>query len=300
MTDSPLVVLGIDGLDAEKVRKWVPEIQQDVTGEMSLEEFDGLYYTDELWPSMILGCSPREYGWDPNRDNVTKESSAEWNTPGLNIASNVAERILPSEVRSKIGQILKKTVEDPAADFDIESVDTHLFTGLKSKAIEIPNWNRGELDLDLTRESWEYVVEEDAGVERFFDACESEIATISEETKSAMNYPYDIIFNHYHYLDLIQHYFGENIQRDWYERTAELVNDFVNDHPDTTVIVMSDHGLADGVHRSPAFITVSNPWTEELPDSPPDVRRWIESAVIDEIEQNEEITEHMRELGYIE
>jgi hypothetical protein len=247
---------------------------------------------------MILGCSPREYGWDKN-EGVREDSSAEWDTLGLNAVSNVAEKIVPLSVRSKIGQILKETIEDPTPAIEFEKVDSHLFTDLKSRAIEVPNWNRGELKLELTRESWKYVVAEDSGVERFFDACDSEIETITEETESAMNYPYDIIFNHYHYLDMIQHYFEKDVQREWYKHTAELVNNFVNDHPDTTVIIMSDHGLIDGHHRPPAFVTVSNPWTNALPDTPMKVRTWIESALIEDIEKNEKITDHMRELGYL-
>ena len=62
-----IIVLGIDGLDPKKVKKWAPDIQKDITGELSLKNFEEPYYTNEIWPSMILGETPRKYGWNPNR-----------------------------------------------------------------------------------------------------------------------------------------------------------------------------------------------------------------------------------------
>ena len=299
MTDTPIIVIGMDGLDSKKVDRWIPEIKQSVSGTMSLEEFEEPYFTNEIWPSMILGRSPREYGWDPKREGVTRESSADWETPGVNAASNIAEKFVPHSIRKRIGAILKENIEDPAPKLELDKVNDHLFTGLKSKAIEIPNWNRGELDLALTRESWKYVVEEDGGIEKFYNACESEIETITNETKSAMDYPYDVIFNHYHFLDLVQHYFDEEVQKEWYERTADIINEFVDNYPNITIVIMSDHGLSDGVHRPPAFVTVANPWTKDLPKNPMKVRPWLEDALVEDIESNEEITKHMRDLGYL-
>lgn len=294
-------MLGIDGLDAEKLDRWAPEIHQDISGTLSLEPFGDVYFTNEIWPSMILGKSPREYGWDPKREGAAKTSSATWETPGLNFLSNISENVIPHNFREQIGSLLEKTVEDPAAQLPKrEFGDDHLFSGLKHRAIEVPNWNRGELDLKLTRESWEYVIDEEGGVERFFDAVDHEIRTISDEIHDSFSYPYDLVFTHYHYLDLIQHYFDEETQKQWYERTGELVSEFAEQYSDTTIIILSDHGLGDTEHRPPAYVTVSNPWTDTMPDTPLEVRSWLEEGLQKNIEANENVESTLEDLGYLE
>lgn len=297
---TPIIVLGIDGLDAEKVDEWEPSLRLDMSNEMSLDDFEEPYYTDEIWPTMILGESPRNQGWNPDEGREETESAA-WENPLLNALSTAAERTVPHSLRRKIGQTLINRGHNPDSSERARYrwSDDNLFSKLKSRVIEVPNWNRGEMGLDLSRESWEYVVNADDGVERFYEAADDEIDEVTESIESAAEHPYDIIFTHYHYLDLVQHYFDEEVQRDWYARTVDLVDHFVDEYPDHTIVVLSDHGLVDYAHRPPAFVSVHNPWTEELPESPHEVRAWLEGRLLDESSLNEKRQEHLEDLGYL-
>lgn len=134
----------------------------------------------------------------------------------------------------------------------------------------------------------------------FFDAIETEIAVVSDEIESSAEYPYDIIFTHFHYLDTIQHYFDCDTQKDWYERTGELIERFCKQYPDRPIIIVSDHGLGEFEHRAPGFITVSGTWTDELPESPTEVRPWLEEYFASEKEQNQAREEYLEDLGYID
>lgn len=249
---------------------------------------------------MILGESPRKYGWDPNRKGVDQTSSANWETPGLNALSNAAEHFVPHQYRRTIAEVLTSTVEDPSNTLQADDYPSnHLFTDLKHKAIEVPNWNRGELDLEFTEESWETVID-DGNLEIFFRAIEDEIDVVTQCITLAAERPYDIIFTHFHYLDTIQHYFDEDTQRDWYGRTSELVESFCDRYPDRPIIIISDHGLGEYEHRPPGFVSVSNSWTDDLPESPTEVRAWLEEYFADEKEQNRAREEHLEDLGYLD
>lgn len=101
---------------------------------------------------MILGVSPREYGWNPDRDGVDQTSSATWETPGLNTVSNVAEKIVPHAIRSRIGDILTRTIEDPSESLTADDYpDGHLFTDLKHQTIEVQTGTVVSSDLNSPR-----------------------------------------------------------------------------------------------------------------------------------------------------
>jgi hypothetical protein len=88
-------------------------------------------------------------------------------------------------------------------------------------------------------------------------------------------------------------------QRDWYERTADLVSGFVSEYPDHRIVVVSDHGLAEHEHRGPAYVTVANPWTNETPKTPIDIRLWLSEALEECESKNREIQENLEDLGYL-
>lgn len=296
-----VVVLGIDGLDIDKAKKWQDNILLKEHQAMSLDSF-ALLRTWFIWPTMFSGDKPQERGFDdPQTERVNR---AKWDNSLINYASIVASNIFPHSARRKIGSFLTEygaSTNNPSSQKPQRSLfeSDCVFTSLKSRVIEVPGWNRGELDIKFNKEgAWSEVIECDDGVERFIEAIEEEKAVKRNLTLEAIDHPYDLIWTHFHFLDAVQHFFNEPEQRKWYSVASEIVQDVIEAADEqTAVVVLSDHGLDTG-HREPALVAVEDKNLLPLPERPKEVRPWIEDILSESVEATEETLQDLEALGY--
>lgn len=297
-----LVVIGIDGLDVQKAERWQPDLLLKEHSKLDLSDFEMLR-TSVIWPTMYAGEKPQERGFES--DDVADHRS-QWDNLLLNVASMVGSRILPHKYRRRIGSKLRRE------GYDAEPLGGHtspyrelfeddcLFSSLKSKVIEVPAWNKGEADIKFNnRGAWSSVLDSDGGVEFFFDAIEEEYEYKKAETLQAMEYPNDLVWTHFHFLDAVQHFFEEEIQKEWYEKASKLVNDISAElDDDQYLVVLADHGLGEKDHREPGLVTVQNNELTPLPTRPHGVRGWLEAFMSEQIDVNEETEANLTALGY--
>ncbi|MFB6143174.1 MAG: alkaline phosphatase family protein [Halorientalis sp.] len=299
-----LVVLGLDGLDVQKTRGWEPDLLLDHHAELDLSGFEMLR-TSFIWPTMYAGEHPHERGFEEGGEAEDDHRSS-WDNPLIEAASIVGSRIVPRKYRRSIGARLRRGGydADPLSGHNSPQRDLFegdcLFSSLKSKVIEVPAWNKGEADIKFNnRGAWSSVLESDGGVEFFFDALEEELEWKRSETLDAIEYPNDLVWTHFHFVDAVQHFFGEDVEREWYGKAADLVAD-VSDalDDDQYLVVLADHGLGESDHREPGLVCVEDDDLLPLPERPREVRGWLESFMAEQIEVNEETEANLTALGY--
>lgn len=296
-----LVVIGIDGLDIEKAREWEPGLLLQKNNELDMSQFDMLK-TYHIWPTMFSGDKPEERGFEGNNSEVPSERGS-WENPVVDFASLIFSKILPRSTRRKIGWKMAElginidTVNHPGRSlFEGDTV----FTDMKSRVIEVPGWNKREMDLEFnTAGAWSQIMVDDKGVEKFVRSLNEEEEIKRKETLEAMDMPYDIVWTHFHFLDAAQHFLDKREQKEWYSKAQNLVDEVVEKSDERTlVVVLSDHGLAGGNHREPGIVAVNGDFTP-LPEKPSDVRSWIETRIMGEkVETNQETLEDLEALGY--
>jgi hypothetical protein len=297
-----LVVLGMDGLDIEKAEQWQPDLLLKEHTGLDLSSFDMLR-TNFIWPTMYSGEKPQERGFKPDD---TADHRSTWENPLLNAASMVSSRVLPRKYRRQIGSRLWREGynAEPLGGHDSPYrelfEDDCLFSSLKSKVIEVPAWNKGEADIRFNnRGTWNSVLDSDGGVEFFFDAIEEEYKYKREETIQAMEYPNDLVWTHFHFLDAVQHFFDEEIQKKWYQKASDLIRDIAAElDDDQYLVILADHGLGEKNHREPGLVAVENNVLTPLPAKPREVRGWLEAFMHEQIEVNEETEANLTALGY--
>lgn len=293
----PVLILGLDGLDLEKTRDWHPELLLDEYCELEVSHFDPIS-TYDIWPTMYLGQTPEQFAKEQRKMRFTLTSLR---NAALEKGKNVAKQHLPDSVKEKIVWRPK----DRGGNTSPQKGGKELFEGetlfdpLKARLIDVPGWNfRESLGIQFDEVSlWEAVLEDD-GVELCYDVLEEELETKVEETAEALNYPYDLVWTHIHCLDSVQHLFGEEVQREWYEKVSDAVRPLIKHQNAAGVIILSDHGLSGGDHRPPGIVATSEPAFNPLPGRPSEVRDWLGGIVSEDAETNEERMEHLAALGY--
>ena len=292
-----VVVFGIDALDPEIVSSSdYPNLSLN-----SYKRIDtiiseaGEPSTHELWPTIITGLAPEDHGLKLNE-------GVAWENPLLRWGSDIADYLLPAELQTRLGAwLLNRTKADafrtPATYYSENGLQT-VFDGREATTIGIPNYvvnpNDEDREHQLRRsmgELFERAPEAQGGhvsanPAEFYEQCMEMVMVRTARIRRALrSRQYELVFGYTSGLDLIGHvaYDLPELQRNAYSETDEFVGEVRGDlESDDTLVLISDHGLQDGLHTDEAMIASTDASLVEEVDSVRDVR-----AVIDrELDEN--------------
>ncbi|ACV10722.1 conserved hypothetical protein [Halorhabdus utahensis DSM 12940] len=321
-----LVVVGIDALDPDLVD---PDMHPNLTltSHRAIDTIDshaGEPSTHELWPTIITGLPPSEHG-------LELDDGVAWENPFLRLGSDLAEFVLPDALQTRIGAwLLTNTGADafrtPATYYGDKSIET-VFDGRDAKPIGIPNYV-----VDPDAEDREHALRRSLGdlFERdpeatgghrssdpheFYEQCmEMAMIRIARARRALRGDRHELVFAYTSGLDLIGHvtYDLHDLQMDAYAEIDEFVGELRNDlGEDDELLLVSDHGLQDGVHTSEAMVAGTNETMVDSIDSVLDVRAAIEAELRRTDHSPDEqalrrtqgdgdaVTEQLEDLGYI-
>lgn len=287
-----VVVFGIDALDPAIV-------DPDVHPNLVLEEHAPIETivsasdepsTHELWPTIITGLPPAGHG-------LELDDGVAWGNPVLRYASLVADLALPDALQTRIGAwLLNNTEEDafraPATYYEERDIET-VFDGRESKAIGVPNYVTAPDDEDrehVLRRSMGALFERDPELESghrsadpvaFYERCmEMTMVRTMLVRRAYRSKSFELVFGYTSGLDLIGHvsYDLPGLQQRAYAELDDFVGELLADlSAEDELVLVSDHGLQDGVHTKEAMIASTDEDLVDDVDSVTDVRAAIEA-----------------------
>lgn len=320
-----LVVLGIDALDPELVDTADhPNLTLASHHPIAtIDSIEGEPSTHELWPTIITGLSPDEHG-------LQLDDGVAWESPLLRYGSVAATYLLPNTVQTKAGAwLLNNTAEDAfrvPATYYLDNDLTTVFDGREAVTIGIPNYvvepdtedrehslrrNLGDL---FERDGNAPGGHRSADPAKFYEQClEMSMVRLARARRAVRSGRNELVFAYTSGLDLIGHvsYDHPSLQRRAYDELDEFVGELRADLRDEDeLLLVSDHGLQDGVHTHEAMVAATAPRLVEDIESVLDVRAAIE-AELDahdhegsgtarlSMDQNDEVSSQLKDLGYM-
>lgn len=325
-----LVVLGLDALDPDLVdldehpnlaleaRRTIDTIDS-VAGEPS---------THELWPTIITGLRPSEHG-------LELEDGVAWGSPLLEAGSDLADRMLPDRLQTRIGAWLLTNTDTDAfrtpATYYAENGLSTVFDGRDALSIGVPNYvtdpDAEDREHQLRRNLGD-LFERDpdavgghvsAAPREFYEQClEMLMIRIARTRRGLRSGNHELVFGYTSGLDLVGHIAYEDpaLQDRAYAEADEFVGELRADlGEDDELLLVSDHGLQDGVHTHEAMVAATSERLVESVASVLDVRAtietelddydhtpadpWADSRRTDRDEQSEVVREQLEDLGYM-
>lgn len=323
-----VVVVGIDALDAELVSEHEhPNLTLSAHSQIStIESANGELSTHELWPTIITGLPPEEHG-------LTLESGVGWESPILRFGGSIADVVLSDGIQSKLGAwILNNTETDvfrtPTGYYKKNGIET-IFDGCDSEAIGIPNYvidpSTDDREHELRRQLGDLFERDSsrpgghssADPTVFYEqAMEMVMIRVARIRRAYRSRRYELVFGYTSGVDLIGHvaYNDPSLQDQAYDETNDFVGELLADlGPDDTLVIVSDHGLQDGIHTEQAMIASTDPRIVDAVDSVVDVRSSLEEAIAEgeheptpssndqqrSIDDENQVQEHLEDLGYM-
>jgi predicted AlkP superfamily pyrophosphatase or phosphodiesterase len=329
-----LAVLGIDALDPDLVD---PDdhpnlVLADHRAIDTVESHTGEPSTHELWPTIITGLEPDDHGL------VLEDDGVAWGNPVLAAGSRAADYLLPDSLQSRVGAWLLTNTDTDAfrtpatyyADNDIPTV----FDEREAAAIGVPNYvvdpDSEDREHQLRRSLGD-LFERDPGAtgghrssdpETFYEQCmEMAMIRVARTRRAVRGDRYELIFAYTSGLDLIGHvtYDRPTLQLGAYAELDEFVGELRRDlDTEDDLLLVSDHGLQDGVHTDEAMVAATDPSLVADVESVTDVRAAIETELdggdhgpIPRHEeqgiagegtgssQGERVTDQLEDLGYL-
>lgn len=321
-----IAVFGVDALD--------PEIVDHTSHpHLTLSKFkpidtilssNGEPSTHELWPTIITGLRPETHG-------LTLDDGVAWENPVLQIGSKVSNYVLPDSMQTRIGALLLNRTSNDAfrapTSYYREHGLTTIFDQHEAKPIGIPNY---VVSSDM--EDREHQLRRDMGnlFERdpeskgghvsadpiaFYEQCmEMAMIRVARIRRALRSREYDLVFGYTSGLDLIGHisYDQTAMQERAYDEMNDLAGEICGDiGEDDILIIISDHGLQDGLHTDEAMIASTEPDLLVDISSVLDVRKALERELNrrdhtpapptseTEISDSSEVREQLEDLGYI-
>jgi hypothetical protein len=291
-----LVVLGIDALDPEFVDP-ADHPNLALSAHRSIDTIvssSGEPSTHELWPTIITGLSPAEHG-------LELDDGVAWENPVVAAASSVADYTIPDGLQTRLGAwLLTNTGADafrvPAtyyADNDIETV----FDGRDATAIGVPNYvvdpDAEDREHRLRRRMGD-LFERDpdatgghrsADPVAFYEQClEMAMIRIARVRRALRSREHELVFGYTSGLDLVGHisHSRPELQAGAYGELEEFVGELRGDlGPQDDLLLVSDHGLQDGLHTDRAMVAGTDPDTVERVESVLDVAAAIDAVLAD-------------------
>jgi predicted AlkP superfamily phosphohydrolase/phosphomutase len=320
-----LVVLGIDALDPDLVD---PDAHPNLTLAAhraidTIVSSSGEPSTHELWPTIITGLPPAEHG-------LELDDGVAWENPLLAALSSVADYAVPDGLQTRLGAwLLTNTDADafrvPATYYAEEGIET-VFDGREATAIGVPNYvvdpDTEDREHQLRRQMGE-LFERDPGATgghrsadpvAFYEQClEMAMIRIARTRRALRSREYELVFGYTSGLDLIGHvsHSRPELQAGAYDELDEFVGELRDDLGDDELLLVSDHGLQDGLHTEEAMVAGTDPGTVERIESVLDVYDAVEAALAggahvpeprwdDEgAGDSEAVREQLEDLGYM-
>lgn len=301
-----LVVLGIDALDPDLVDESEhPHLTLAAHRAIkTITSSNGEPSTHELWPTIITGLPPEDHG-------LQLDDGLEWEHPFLNVGSLIAGYILPDSVRTRIGAwLLNKTAQDTfrvSAEYYEKNGLSTIFDNRDAIAIGVPNYVtepdsedrehqlRRRLGDLFERDPDNRTGHRSSNPATFYELCmEMTMVRIARVRRALRGRRYELVFGYTSGLDLIGHvsYDRAHLQGQAYRELNEFVGELVSDlDADDEIVLVSDHGLQDGLHTDQAMIAATKPAIVEAVSSVLDVRNALEN----EANQNNHTPTHRRE-----
>lgn len=323
-----VVVLGLDALDPDitdpedhpnLVLDHYKKIDTIVSGV-------GEPSTHELWPTIITGLTPDEHKIKLDEGGVA------WSNKWLNVGSKIANHTIPEGLQSRIGAwIFNNTNQSnfrlPANYYRKNDLST-LFDNVTSKTIGIPNYvvDPGDedrehslrkqlgnfMDFDPTAEHTHTTTDRTEFYELCIEMMMVRIARIRSALRSGR---YELVFGYTSGLDLVGHiaYDIPDMQLDAYDESDDFVGELESDIGEgDELLIVSDHGLQDGVHTREAMVSGTDEEMVESIDSVLDVRAAVEEELRrgnhepqkkdyegTDIGEGEKVREQLEDLGYM-
>jgi len=323
-----VVVLGIDALDPDIVDTGTyPNLTlNNYRAIETIVSASGEPSTHELWPTIITGLRPSEHGLTLENDGVA------WGHPLLDYGSTVADYLLPEHIQTQVGAwLLTNTKADafrtPATYYSENDIPT-IFDGRVATGIGIPNYvvdsDSEDREHHLRRNLGE-LFERDPGTkgghtsanpEEFYELCmEMAMIRLARARRCLRSGQYELVFAYTSGLDLIGHVAHDRpeLQRLAYKELDEFVGELRDDLANKDkLILVSDHGLQDGLHTEEAMIAATDPALTEGVTSVLDIGGSIQNELNRGLHEpdkkspehpgditDEAVREHLEDLGYI-
>lgn len=263
-----LGVIALDAADLRLVREWDCENLM-LDDHAPIETYAHSYdhpHTIEVWSTVATGLGPEEHGI------LVGTSEQEWEHPIVRFASDVAEVVLPSRIRNKLGDVLVESgvdreISPPSAELDHVFDELYQWPGLTDAEHMSAAWS-------LLRRARHEPVEPSELEELLMGNTRDEFAWLAGQRGLAGV--------HSHVLDVAGHVFCNRSEalRDYYERIDQMVGWLR--HAVDDLVVLSDHGMQvgwlddddPGQHSWNAY--VASTLTTDLPDSVGDVASWLD------------------------
>lgn len=323
-----VVVLGLDALDPELVdTSNHPNLTLNSHKKIdTIESSNGIPSTHELWPTIITGLPPEKHG-------IQLEGGVAWENSLLDLGSRIGKLVLPNNIRAALGAwLLNNTEQEPfriGADYYRKKGIETVFDNHASTAIGIPNYvtkTNGEDRENFLRRNVGALFERDpesrvghksANPEEFYEQCMEMVMTrIIRIRRALRSEKFELVFGYTSGLDLVGHisFDRKGMQETAYREVNDFVGDLVSDLGDQDIfILVSDHGLQNGVHTHNAIVASTHPEIIDPIDSVLTVRNGIERALElydhtlreHRFEQDHtsrdsgDVKQHLQDLGYI-
>ena len=222
-----------------------------------------------------------------------------WGNPVLAAGSSVADLVMPDGLQTRIGAwLLTNTSADafrtPASYYSEHGIET-VFDDYESKAIGVPNY---VVDPDVEdrehslRRSLGSLFERDpdavgghtsADPYAFYEQClEMAMVRIARARRGLRGGRHELVFAYSSGLDLVGHvtYDLPELQQNAYNELDEFVGELRTDlGAGDKLLLVSDHGLQNGVHTHEAMVAGTDESLIETIDSVLDVRAAIEAEL---------------------
>lgn len=323
-----LVVLGIDALDPELVDPAAhPNLALSAhRGIDTIVSASGEPSTHELWPTIITGLPPAEHG-------LELDDGVAWENPVVAALSSVADYAVPDGLQTRLGAwLLTNTAADafrvPASYYAANDIET-VFDGRDAAAIGVPNYV-----VDPDAEDREHRLRRRMGAlfERdpdatgghrsadpvaFYEQClEMAMVRIARVRRALRSREHELVFGYTSGLDLVGHvsHARPELQAGAYDELDGFVGELRGDlEAGDNLLLVSDHGLQDGLHTEAAMVAGTDPDTVERIEGVLDVAdavdaalsdgahvpepRWTETG--DDAGDSEAVREQLEDLGYM-
>jgi len=322
-----VVVMGIDALDPNLVDEDDhPNLALEARAAIeTISSVAGEPSTHELWPTIITGLHPSEHG-------LQLDDGVSWGNPLLSVGSTVADYVLPDNIQTQLGAwLLTNTSEDafrvPATYYKETGLST-VFDERDAVTFGIPNYvtdPRTEDREHRLRRQMGTLFERDPEAKgghrsddpfEFYELCmEMAMVRTALIRRGLRSKKYELVFGYTSGLDLVGHISHDlpRLQQRAYEEFDDFMADVRRDlGSGDELLLVSDHGLQDGVHTDKAMVASTS---ERLVNAIDDVRD-VRSAIEIELDRTDHqpvrpayerdqggnakaVRTHLEDLGYI-
>jgi hypothetical protein len=325
-----VVVLGLDALDPVLVDpERHPNLALDARRTIdTIDSVAGEPSTHELWPTIITGLRPPEHG-------LELDDGVAWGNPILEFGSDVADRLLPDRLQNRIGAwLLTNTDTDafrtPATYYEEHGLST-LFDGRDALPIGVPNYvvdpDAEDREHQLRRSLGDLFERDPDAVgghvssdpRAFYEQClEMLMIRVARTRRGLRGGEYELVFGYTSGLDLVGHVAYEDpaLQTRAYDEADAFVGELRDDlGADDELLLVSDHGLQEGVHTHEAMVSATAERLVADVDSVTDVRAaieaelderdhtpaspWVDAERSGEDGQSEVVRQQLEDLGYM-